>query len=94
MQEEVVKVATFEPRWYQKDLINALEHEGKKKFVIVWPRRAGKDVASLNLMLRQAFRRVGVYYYLYPKYDQCRRAVWANSILFFLTWYAIKLFMK
>jgi len=78
MQE--VKVDTFEPRWYQRDLINALEYEGKKKFVIVWPRRAGKDVAALNLMLRQAFKRVGVYYYLYPKYDQCRRAVW-DSIL-------------
>jgi len=79
-REEVVKVTTFEPRWYQRDLINSLEHEGKKKFVIVWPRRAGKDVAALNLMLRQAFKRVGIYYYLYPKYDQCRRAVW-DSIL-------------
>jgi len=79
-KEEIIKVTAFEPRWYQRDLINALEHEGKKKFVIVWPRRAGKDVASLNLMLRQAFKRVGVYYYLYPKYDQCRRAIW-DSIL-------------
>jgi len=78
--QEEVKVDVFKPRWYQSDLINALEHEGKKKFVIVWPRRAGKDVAALNLMLRQAFKRVGVYYYLYPKYDQCRRAVW-DSIL-------------
>jgi len=41
---------------------------------------SGKDVAALNLLLRQAFKRVGVYYYLYPKYDQCRRAVW-DSIL-------------
>lgn len=77
---EVVNVDGFQPRWYQRDLINALEHYDKKKFVIVWPRRAGKDVAALNLMLRQAFKRVGVYYYLYPKYDQCRRAIW-DSIL-------------
>lgn len=35
-EEEVVRVDNFEPRWYQKHLINALEHEGKKKFVIVW----------------------------------------------------------
>jgi len=214
MDEKIIKVSTFEPRWYQKDLINALEHQGKKKFVIVWPRRclsgnthiimidgswkflrdiqvgdkilswngkrfvpdivknkwstgiketkiiqapgyipittsldhkfavvnktiedicwiaarnlkedtivlnynnnsnyslnkirikdgkpeelfdiettinhnfiangyivhnSGKDVAALNLILRQAFKRVGTYYYLYPKYEQCRRAIW------------------
>lgn len=80
-KREVVHVSSFQPRWYQRDLINALEHGGKKKFVIVWPRRAGKDVATLNLILRQAFKRVGTYYYLYPKYEQCRRAIWDAMLI-------------
>ena len=81
MKHKTIKVSNFKPRWYQKNLINSLEHEGKRKFVIVWPRRAGKDVASLNLILRQAFKRVGTYYYLYPKYSQCRRAIWDAMLI-------------
>lgn len=80
MSREEVKVAGFTPRWYQRELINALEHDGKRNLVVVWPRRAGKDVAALNIMLRQAFRRVGVYYYLFPKQRQCRENIW-DSIL-------------
>jgi len=77
---KTVLVSKFKPRWYQRDLINAIEHSDKRKFIAIFPRRAGKDVVALNIMLRQAFKRVGVYYYLYPEKDQCRKAVW-DSIL-------------
>lgn len=76
MSDNTVYVDKFKPRWYQKEFINELEHGTKKRFVVVWPRRAGKDVMALNVMLRQAFKRVGVYYYLYPKACQCRKAIW------------------
>lgn len=79
-REEIVTVDTFKPRWYQQELVNALEVYGRRQLVAIWPRRAGKDVSALNLMLRQAFKRVGVYYYLFPQYAQCRRAIW-DSIL-------------
>jgi len=77
---KLVRVDKFKPRPYQVDLIKALEVDGFKKLIAIWPRRAGKDVAALNLVLRQAFSRVGCYYYLFPKYSQCRKAIW-DSIL-------------
>ena len=42
---------------------------------------SGKDVAALNIMLRQAFKRVGTYYYLYPKKCQCRKAIWDAMLI-------------
>jgi len=77
---KLVHVDKFEPRFYQVDLINALEVDKFKNLIAIWPRRAGKDVAALNLVIRQAFLRVGTYYYLFPKYSQCRKAIW-DSIL-------------
>ena len=79
-KERILKVETFNPRWYQIPIINAIERDGYKKAVIVLARRAGKDVVALNIMLRMAFKRVGCYYYIYPSKDQCRKAIW-NSIL-------------
>jgi len=79
-QSKLVRVDKFKPRFYQIDLIKALEVDKFRNLVVIWPRRAGKDVAALNLIIRQAFLRVGTYYYLFPKYSQCRKAIW-DSIL-------------
>lgn len=80
-EKQIVKVDEFVPRDYQIPLINALEHKGKRKLIFCLPRRAGKDVTALNIMVRQAFKRVGVYYYLFPRYSQCRKAVWSALLI-------------
>ena len=39
-------------------------------------RRAGKDKVCINVMAREAFKRVGSYFYILPYYTQARRIVW------------------
>lgn len=74
--ETVVHLDIFKPREYQIPLFDAIENRGFKRVLAIMPRRAGKDICGFNLMLRQALRRVGVYYYLFPEFAQARRAIW------------------
>ncbi len=67
------------PRNYQLDAVAALENEGYKKLLLCWSRRAGKDIVAWNLCIRQALKKVGVYFYLFPTYSQARKVIW-NSI--------------
>lgn len=65
----------YHPRPYQAPLYNCISN-GFKRAVAVWHRRAGKDKTLLNLLVAQAFKRVGVYYYLFPTYQQGRKVLW------------------
>ena len=66
----------FKPRDYQIPLFQAIENKGLKRALCVWPRRAGKDLAAFNLILRQALKQCGVYYYIFPTFSQARRVIW------------------
>jgi len=44
--------------------------------VAVWHRRAGKDLFSVNWICCEAFRRVGLYWHMFPKYTQGRKVAW------------------
>jgi phage terminase large subunit len=66
---------SFTPRAYQEPLFLARE-SGLKRFVTVWHRRAGKDLTWLNFVAREAFKRVGAYYYVFPTYAQGRKILW------------------
>ena len=48
---------------------------GVKRFVLVWHRRCGKDVTSVNLMIDQMLQRPGSYYHLFPTARQGRKAI-------------------
>jgi len=61
-------------RPYQSDVWNMFDKF--KRFVMVRHRRAGKDKVSLQLLIRGAFERVGVYYYVFPEYAQGRKIFW------------------
>lgn len=37
---------------------------------------SGKDISAFNLMIREALRKVGVYYYIFPSYSQARKVIW------------------
>ena len=65
----------FSPRWYQEPLFDCIAN-GYLRGVAVWHRRAGKDKTLINIMGKEMFRRVGVYYYFFPTFKQGRMMLW------------------
>jgi len=68
-------VLSYQPRWYQKPVEDALLN-GKKRIALLWHRRMGKDISCLNLMVLKALEEVGTYYYFFPSFKQARRVIW------------------
>lgn len=68
----------FKPYPHQEaDL--AVLGQGCRRNVWVWHRRAGKDMAAfLGWMIPEAFRKTGVYFYVFPTYSQGKKIVWDN----------------
>ena len=65
----------FTPRPYQIPLMRAID-SGVRRAVSVWHRRAGKDKTILNILTKEAFKRVGAYYYFLPTYSQGQKIIW------------------
>lgn len=67
----------YKARDYQKNFIRTFEDPSTKirRFLVCWPRRAGKDLSSWILLVRAAHRRVGNYFYMLPTYNQCRKVI-------------------
>ena len=74
--ETRIHLDRFKPRSFQLPLFEAFEDKHYRKLVCIWPRRAGKDICAFNLMIRQAIRKIGVYYYIFPSYSQARKVIW------------------
>lgn len=71
-----MRIPNFDPRDYQLDFLKAMD-SGKKRAVLVWHRRAGKEIVCFNYMIRQAFwHRVGTYVYFFPTTRLGRRILW------------------
>ena len=69
----------YTPRNYQRPLVEYIFEGGTsgKRAVVVWHRRAGKDITLLNVLTTAAlFDRVGVYYYFFPTYGQGKKIIW------------------
>lgn len=66
----------FKPRFYQTPVLDAIENRGYRRMIAILPRRAGKDVASLNLAIRECLRKRCLIYYVYPYYKQAKKAIW------------------
>lgn len=65
----------FKPREYQLPFFRAMDN-GCKRAVLIDHRRAGKDKSAFNYVVKEAFKRVGVYYYFFPTYNQGRKILW------------------
>lgn len=65
----------WSPRPYQIPLWKYLEGGGKRA-VAVWHRRAGKDLSSINWCAVSALTRPGLYWHLFPTYNQGRKIAW------------------
>lgn len=76
MNQKTIKLDQFQPRGYQQKLVDAFEGGKIKRFVAIWPRRAGKDICAFNLVVRAALRRVGTYFYVFPTFSMGRRILW------------------
>lgn len=66
----------YSAREYQKPFWRAMNIEKKKRAVIVWHRRAGKDKTVVNFVAQKTQERVGAYYYIFPTYNQGRKIMW------------------
>lgn len=49
---------------------------GIQRHLLIWHRRAGKDVFSMSKARQEAAKRVGAYVHFFPKHIQARRAIW------------------
>jgi phage terminase large subunit len=74
-QNKVRLPHNYTPRGYQLKAWGALEH-GIKRAVIVWHRRAGKDLMLLNRTICATQERVGVYWHVFPAAKQGRKIIW------------------
>jgi hypothetical protein len=65
----------FIPKPCQLDMFKALD-SGCRHAFLLWSRRAGKDLACWNYMIKAALTRVGSYYYFFPEHTQARKVIW------------------
>ena len=64
----------YVPRPWQANFENNIGD--KKRAFLLWARRHGKDVACFNYLILKAIQKRGAYYYLYPRQNQARKAIW------------------
>ena len=74
--ETQIKLDKFRPRFYQNALFDAIENKGYKRAMLIWPRRAGKDMAAFQLCIRACLKKVQVIYYIFPTYSQGKKVIW------------------
>ena len=77
-ESQTVVPLQWRPRAYQMPAWHALE-TGTRRMALVWHRRAGKDLFSINWCVTQCFERPGVYWHMLPTYRQGRKIVWEGK---------------
>lgn len=65
----------FDPRWYQAEAMQYVDEGGKRVFWVVH-RRGGKDLTFLHQTAKEALKRRGVYWHVFPSLEQGRKAIW------------------
>lgn len=65
----------WNPRDYQLPSWKALE-QGKRRAVLVWHRRAGKDDIALHWTACAAMQKSATYWHMLPQANQARKAIW------------------
>jgi hypothetical protein len=76
--EAKIHLNKFKPRDYQLPIFKAFFEDGYKRLVICMARRAGKDLCTWNIIIREAITHVGVYYYCFPTYSQGKKIIWSS----------------
>lgn len=73
--ETKVKLNKFKKRSYQHNLFDAIEKKRYKRALLIWPRRAGKDLAAFNLCIWYALNKICVIFYIFPTYAQGKKVI-------------------
>ena len=66
----------FQPREYQKPIMDAILNKGYKRVLAIMPRRAGKDMTAFNICIRAMLEKTMVIYYVLPTYAQGKKILW------------------
>lgn len=80
-RQEKITLPLITLRPYQKDIQTKLFHEGYKRFFLVRPRRAGKEMESWNLLIQGALTQPGLYLMIYPTNVRARLVLWEGAVL-------------
>jgi len=76
--EVKIHLNKFKPRDYQRPIFEAFFKDRFRRMVIVMCRRAGKDLCTWNIVIREALVNPGVYYLVYPTYAQGKKILWSS----------------
>jgi len=69
----------FRPRDYQMPVWDYMVNRDGKRAILIWPRRHGKDMTALNIMVYKAlFHRVGTYFYFLPEATHGDKVIWSG----------------
>lgn len=75
-----IKIPDLDPRPYQLPFFEAMD-SGKKRAVLVWHRRAGKEITCWNYMIMEACcgTRTGTFCYFFPSSRLGKRILWDGA---------------
>ena len=74
----------FTPRGYQLQLFQQMDgiqgkpETRKRRAILRWHRRAGKDKACWCFLIKEAYTNPGNYFYIFPTKTMSRQALWEN----------------
>ncbi len=74
----------FTPRDYQLDFLRQMDGiEGKpetkkRRALLKWHRRAGKDKVCYCFLVKEAYQVPGNYFYIFPTREDAKKALWEN----------------
>lgn len=75
-----IQLPILQLRQYQKPLWNyMLQDKRGLRAVTIWPRRNGKDLTAINILVAKALQRKGLYHYIAPFANQVRSIIWEGA---------------
>jgi len=84
MSDSITIPYNFNPRPYQLELFKAMDgvigqpDTKKRRAILRWHRRAGKDKCCWCYLLKEAAQVPGNYFYVFPTKTMARQALWEN----------------
>lgn len=76
-----IKLPLINFRQYQTDVQKVLFSGQSKRILIEWPRRAGKEVVTWNIITHAAIVEPGMYIMTYPTNVRARKILWQGAAL-------------
>jgi phage terminase large subunit len=68
----------FRARPYQREWMKYMDNGGKRA-MLVFHRRAGKDVGAMHQTCKAMHQETGLYWHIFPTAEQARKAIWTGS---------------